>query len=89
MNASIVPRADSDSPATIVCMPGTPNHVPNAQIATTPECQRERDVVSGRRNAAVPKNAIPIRTVRRGTDPGEDDRRSIRAATIPTTPTTR
>ena len=33
LKASIVPRAVSESSATMVWMPGTPNHVPNAQTA--------------------------------------------------------
>ena len=43
LKASIVPRAVSDSSATMVWMPGTPNQVPNAQTAKTSERDRQGD----------------------------------------------
>ena len=87
LKASIVPRARSDSSATIVWMPGIPNHVPNAQTENTSSVIGRATAVIGRSGAATTKQAMPTSTVRRGpTRPMNDP--DSRVAASPTTPTT-
>ena len=69
LKASIVPRAELDSPATIVCIPGVPNQVPNAQIAKTPRASGRAEVVNGSRKAAEPEQGDPGQHDPSRTDP--------------------